>query len=206
MSPYYDQDGVTIYHGDCREVLPQLGAVPLVLTDPPYGVDKASWDGAFPLEWFHHAATQADVIGVMPGVANLLTLPRAAGLVQYRWALSVRIANGMTRGAMGFGNWIPCLVYSRDGVKLNTKAQDATQVVIRDDMPPHPSPKPYAAMAWLLARLPGELVVDPFMGSGTTLEAAKVAGRRAIGIEINEAYCEVAANRLRQGVLFGGAA
>jgi site-specific DNA-methyltransferase (adenine-specific) len=68
-------------------------------------------------------------------------------------------------------------------------------------MPDHPSPKPYDAMRWLVSRLPGEVVLDPFMGSGTTLRAAKDLGRKAIGIEIEERYCEIAAQRMSQSVM-----
>src|SRR5690606_5835675 len=136
-------------------------------------------------------ATKA--VGVMPGVANLLTLPKVVGPMTYRWTLSVRVTNGMTRGAFGFGNWIPCLVYARDGVSLHCTSQDAGEVSIGGDMPEHPSPKPIQAMQWFLSRLPGDTILDPFMGSGTTLRAAKDLGRKAIGIEIEERYCEIAA-------------
>jgi DNA modification methylase len=68
-------------------------------------------------------------------------------------------------------------------------------------MPNHPSPKPLRAMTWILSRLPSGSVIDPFMGSGTTLLAAKMAGREATGIEREERYCEIAAKRLAQEVL-----
>jgi|6_EtaG_2_1085325.scaffolds.fasta_scaffold00612_5 site-specific DNA-methyltransferase (adenine-specific) len=200
MRPYYEDDAVTIYHGDCREILPTLGPVDLVLTDPPYGVGKAEWDNAS-WDWLPMAARASQVMGIMPGIANLLTLPFEVEGLFYRWMLSVRIINNTTRGVMGFGNWIACAVYSREGVSVYDQAQDATEVSINGQMPDHPSPKPYDAMRWLVSRLPGEVVLDPFMGSGTTLRAAKDLGRKAIGIEIEERYCEIAAQRMSQSVL-----
>jgi site-specific DNA-methyltransferase (adenine-specific) len=204
MKPYYEDEkaGIVIYHGDCREVLPSVGMCDLVLTDPPYGVSKAEWDGAFDSAWLRLADVQTRAaVAVMPGVANLLAMPHALQTKPYRWTLSVRVSNGMTRGAFGFGNWIPCVVYAAPDVSLHATAQDATEIAIGGDMPAHPSPKPYEAVLWMLDRLPLGTVVDPFMGSGTTLRAAKDLGRKAIGIEIKEKYCEIAAKRLSQEVL-----
>jgi DNA modification methylase len=164
-TPYYQDDAVVIYHGDGREILPLLAddSADLVLTDPPYGVDKADWDDVFPVWWLDDAARIAPVMGVMPGVPNLLSIPRST---------------------------------------LYRQNSDAGRVVIgRDTKPDHPSPKPYEAMRWLVSSLPGNVILDPFMGSGTTLRAAKDLGRRAIGIELEERYCEIAAKRMAQTVL-----
>lgn len=205
MKPYYNADGITIYHGDCREILPHVTA-DAVFADPPYGVDKAEWDGQFPSEWIPLAAAAAkQALAVTPGIVNLLTMPREIGTHQYRWTMSVRIMNSRMRGALGFGNWIPCLLYSRNGTSVYSCAQDATEIVIHGDMPDHPSPKPIGAMRWLLQRIPGRTIIDPFMGSGTTLVAAREQGRQAIGIEISERYCEIAVRRLAQRTLDFGA-
>jgi site-specific DNA-methyltransferase (adenine-specific) len=204
MKPYYEQDGIVIYHGDCREILPTLepGIVDLVLTDPPYGVGKADWDDVLPLWWMDDAARIAPLMGVMPGVPNMLHLPQHVGQLSYRWTLAAHIVNGMTRGAMGYGNWIPCLVYANQETSIYRQSSDVARVVVgRSAKPDHPSPKPYEAMLWFASMLPGNVVLDPFMGSGTTLRAAKDLGRRAIGIEIEERYCEVAAKRLQQSVM-----
>ena len=198
---YYEDESVTIYHGDCREILPLLDRVDLVLTDPPYGVGKADWDTAT-WDWLPMVAVKAtQALGIMPGIANLLSLPQEIEGHVYRWMLSARIINSTTRGAIGFGNWIACAVYSRPGVSIYSCAQDATEIAIRGDMPDHPSPKPFEVMRWLATRLPGDTILDPFMGSGTTLRAAKDLGRKAIGIEIEEKYCEIAAKRMSQLVL-----
>lgn len=199
MKPYYDDGQITIYHADCRDVLPLLGPVDLVLTDPPFGVGKAEWDKLFPS--FLWNSLDAPVVGVLPGVSNLAGLPDMIGPAKYRWMLNARILNGMTRGAFGFGNWIPCAVWAEEGITLMHHQQDCADVVIRGDMPEHPCPKPLEAMRWFLERLPGATVLDPFMGSGTTLRAAKDLGRKAIGVEVCEEYCAIAVDRLRQGVL-----
>ena len=205
VKPYYEEAGIVIYHGDCREVLPSLSA-DLVLTDPPYGIRKAEWDEDFPLEWLPLAAQASrTAMAVMCGINNLLTMPREIGPFAYRWMLSVHLTNGMTRGLMGFGNWIPVVVYAKEGESLYRPQQDATEVPVVGEMPAHPSPKPLRAMTWIVERFEAETILDPFMGSGTTLRAAKDLGRRAIGIEIEEKYCEIAAKRLSQGVLFGAA-
>jgi len=199
VKPYYSEDGCTIYHGDCREVLPSLREY-VLFADPPYGVGKADWDATFDLDWLAAASDASDVMAITPGNRGILSMPERVGPQSYRWTLSIRIINALTRGDFGFANWIPCLVYSRPGASIYAEAQDATEIAIRGQMPEHPSPKPFAAMVWILSRLPDGSVIDPFMGSGTTLRAAKDLGRKAIGIEIEEKYCEIAAKRLAQKV------
>jgi len=278
MKPYYEEpeNGITIYHADCRDVLPTFGddTADLVFADPPYGVGKADWDNEFDLDWMKEAARVAPVVAVTPGVWNLTRMPETVGAADYRWTLAAHLRNGRGRGALGRGNWIPCVVYSRDeSVKWTRRFRqwcthnsitaddlsDATEtsdmagwwlsdlphraqiptaenwqkirarfdpptgldefvdaadpmvpgvdsasfVVATEPMPEHPSPKPLNVMRWMLERIPGYRlssrgILDPFMGSGTTLRAAKDHGRRSIGIEIEERYCEVAVQRLRQ--------
>jgi DNA modification methylase len=272
IKPYYESDGIVIYHGDCREILPALDAnvVDLVLTDPPYGINKADWDDEFPTWWLDEAARVAPAMGLMPGVWNLLKCPQTVGRLRYRWTLSAHLTNGMTRGGIGFGNWIPCLVYSAADArawcsmfarwcKANGVTRAALDVAagtsdmggwwcstlphrsqiptpeqwlkLKEEFDPpeefetlvyanpyqadgdcrgfvvgdepkfkHPSPKPQRVVSWFLSRLPGRSVLDPFAGTGTTLRAAKDLGRRAVGVEVEERYCEMAANRLAQGV------
>ncbi len=101
-----------LYHGDCREVLPTLPNVDAVITDPPYAIGKAEWDTEFPDWLFPLAAQVSPVLAVMPGTWNLLRCPERVGDLTYRWTLSAYLKNGMTRGAVGYSNWIPCLLYS----------------------------------------------------------------------------------------------
>lgn len=197
MKEYYSHGGITIYHGDCRDVLPWITA-DVMLTDPPYGVGKAEFDKEFLLPPFVPAA----ILGLMPGTVNIAACPQSICGLEYRWTLSAYLTNGMTRGALGFSNWIACLVYTRKGVSIYGQRQDAKAFTVgREPKPDHPSPKPLNVTLWLLSCLPGELTLDPFMGSGTTLVAAQRLGRRAIGIEIEERWCELAARRLSQPTL-----
>ena len=201
MTPYYADDLVTIYHGDCREVMPTQTA-DAVIADPPYGSGKAEWDDDFPTDWMAHAAIVAPVLALQPGIWNLLRCPREVGRLRYRWTLAAHLTNGMTRSTVGFGNWIPTLLYAAEGVSLHRVDGDIRRFAVgTEPMPDHPTPKPLNVIRWVVSRLPDGTVLDPFMGSGTTLVAAKSLGRRAIGIEIEERYCEIAANRCRQEVL-----
>src|ERR1039458_571531 len=107
MKPYYDEGGITIYHGDCREILPMLDAK-VLFADPPYGAQKAVWDSEFSTDWLGAAAGASECMAITPGLPNLLSMPRFIREQKYRWALSIRVINAFVRGALGFGNWIPC--------------------------------------------------------------------------------------------------
>lgn len=202
--PYYQDEDTTLYNARWEDVLPSLApeSIGLLCTDPPYGFRKAEWDETFTIAWLAQAArVTRHALAIMPGINNVLSLPRQVGGFDYRWLLSIHIANGMTRGLMGFGNWIPVAVYARAAESSYRPQQDATAVSVVGVMPDHPSPKPLRAMSWLLSRFPDWSVLDPFSGSGTTLLAAKQLGRKAIGIEISEHYCALTVERLRQFVL-----
>ncbi len=197
IEPYYQDEFSTIYHGDCREILPTLEPVDLVLTDPPYGCGKADWDEEFPLEWYSAAKRLAPMVVIITGSAGL---PDSIGLVKTDFVdvIAARNLNGMTRGPLGFGNWIAAVVAgSKPPPGVN-----CFDFIVSGNMPDHPTPKPIAYMKKLLTRLlpNGKDLIDPFMGSGSTLRAAKDLGFKAIGIELEEKYCEVAAKRLAQAV------
>lgn len=199
MSPYYDEDGITIYHGDCREVLPSLKA-DLVLTDPPYGIGlkyglqvKDSPETHF--EWFQPVLAlmreAADTVVFTHRVAALRELTDWSHVAA--WVKPMSFAYKINNW---LGHWEPIFVYG--------KPSDVTFDVFKycTERPNgHPVPKPEALMLHLLQVFSGDVVLDPFAGSGTTLVATKRMGRRAIGIEIEERYCEVAAKRLAQRVL-----
>jgi site-specific DNA-methyltransferase (adenine-specific) len=200
MKPYYDHNGITIYHGDCLEILPELEPVDLVLTDPPYGCGKAEWDDEFPSWSIIEFFKISQAICVMPGLWHIGDCINAMHK-RYRWIIAGFNLNGMTFGKIGFNNWIPA-VCGGEGIKHGGK--DAFLFSIgREPKFDHPSQKPLPFIKFLVSRLTeeGNTLIDPFLGSGTTLVAAKELGRRAIGIEIEEKYCEIAARRLAQEML-----
>lgn len=200
MTPYYDLDGVTIYHGDCREILPEIPDVGLVLTDPPYGVGHAEWDEKIydPRDWLVPLFGRATTILVTPGNSNLFRYPEPTWICSWFRPGSVqRAANG------GFSHWEPVLVYGEHRFAYDAKRINANTKAGKLG---HPCAKPLELFLWLAAESKTEgTVLDPFVGSGTALVAAKMLGRRAIGIDVEERYCEIAVERLRQTVLFSEA-
>lgn len=220
LTPYYEQDGVTIYHGDCRDVLPSLLCDALI-TDPPYGVNLGSHGAANETRgWLAKGAYASyndtpenfsDI--VIPALTIALTRVKR-GLVftsgtglrdlpPYSAAGGVFLPAGMGRTCWGFQNFAFCAFYGiAPNLHKGAKPTGITSTEAADKVE-HPCPKPYGWMVWAvtLASLHGEVVLDPFCGSGTTLAAAKQCGRRAIGIELEEKYCEISAKRLQQGAL-----
>ena len=217
MQPYYDADGITIYHGDCAEVDEWLAGDVLV-TDPPYGIDyRSGWDRV------------DDTIAT--SIASDLDTSARDGVLS-RWGDRPAIVFGSPRipslgprnpiiwhkPGMGMGDlshpWRPDyeVVYVLgDGFRADRRGSSVLSFPMSNTTKrreaPHPHAKPTGLMIHLIDRCPPGTIVDPFMGSGSTLVAAKQCGRRAIGVELAERYCEVAASRLAQGVLdFGGAA
>jgi DNA modification methylase len=167
------------------------------LTDPPYGIGKAEWDIDVPELYVDECFRITESVCIMPG---LWAIGKCINLMgdRYKSIIAGHNKNGMTYSPIGFGNWIPAVV----GGKI-TSGQDAFDFIIDEIKPPHPSPKPLRFMRWLVNRLSEEndVIVDPFGGSFTTAVAAKQLGRQFIGIEIEKKYCDIAVQRLAQGVL-----
>lgn len=208
MRPYYQDSLVTIYHGDCREVLEDQDCQErwddsmAVITDPPYGLDfrGEKWDAAIPtIETWLPKMRELGVTVVITAPTTMWDYPRPD------WVLCWTRPGSTSRTAYGaFNHWSPCLVYGRGSWNPDYKRIPSIQQQIENRGIGHPSPKPQELMRWLVMGTEG-IILDPFMGSGTTLRAAKDLGRRAIGIEIDERYCEIAAERCRQEVLDLGA-
>lgn len=232
MKPYYEEKGITIYHGDCREILPSLPKVDAVITDPPYGFGSYNSDvkptaelmvdvmvkgntaavfgypealvslcmeiGRTPTEWVTWWPTTHKARGVGDGLPreseHIAIFGKINGRAAVRprkqdsWARNVAITRGLDP------DWC------RDGDVWT----DAAEGIANNGGKEHPNAKPLSLLRRLVkvcSPSVSDAVLDPFMGSGTTLRAAKDLGRQAIGIEIEEKYCEIAANRLRQEVL-----
>ncbi len=228
VKPYYDDGMCVIYHGDCREVLPTLQPIDLVVTDPPYGINYVtnyrSWRThiAVPVE-----GDDAMPVDVVPLLADLLVEGGALywfgtedAITPFRQAAEVcglRRRRVLVWDKLNWasgdleGDWasrcefIPWAAKGRHRLRggrphnlLAVRREvAATRVVF------HPSQKPLELLSHIIQASSdaGQTVLDPFMGSGSTLRAAKDLGRRAIGIEIEERYCEIAAKRLGQEVL-----
>jgi site-specific DNA-methyltransferase (adenine-specific) len=250
MTPYYEQSGVTIYHGDCREVLPTLesDSVRLLWTDPPYGHSNQDGDlqaarvrdgviGARtrPVEAIANDSAEAMRVAVEGALTLAMPLLKTdcccccccsgggGPTVTFAW-----LANRLDRDGLEFfhavvwdksgrgdglgwrfrRNYEFVMVAHQRGKKLSWVHADRAVPNIWRAMPTrnswHPTEKPVELVGHFveLTTWHGDTVLDPFMGSGTTLVAAKRLGRKAIGIELEEKYCEIAARRLQQESLF----
>jgi site-specific DNA-methyltransferase (adenine-specific) len=221
VKPYYEHAGITIYHGDCREWLQSVPAClrfDAMVTDPPYGVDlearvtkhttrvasqiyvdDADYVRNESVSRLKEFLKRVDCAIVTPGTRNIFAYPEPQELG------CVFFPNGAGMSRWGFGTFNPLLMYGKDPFLANGLGSRPNGVAATNwnsDEVDHPCPKPVPWMKWMVNRatLPGQSLVDPFCGSGTTLQAAKDLGRRAIGIEIEERYCEIAAKRLSQEV------
>ncbi len=214
MQPYYQDNWVTIYHGDCREILPELPSADLVLTDPPYNVGKnyglhndsmeqheyISWCS----EWFSILKEKSPCIVITVGITNLpmwlIDIERTHKIIA--WVKENQCSRNYIGKTSGFNIWEPVLVY---GSSKKCVPRDSFNIPIglQSNIGDHPCPKPPRAWEWLLNNFTdhGDTVLDPFLGSGTTTYCAKKLGRKSIGIEINEKYCEIAAKRCQQTVM-----
>lgn len=232
MTPYYEHAGITIYHGDCREILPTLKreSIDLVVSDPPYGVrfqsncrtlqfDKIAGD----------ESTEAALEGTrlaLPSIKSgrhlyifgrfdfsVLPLSAASELIWDKQAMSMgnlQIPWGSQHEYIQFYILHDSGPKVAERGKLSARLRRGTILSFpRPQASIHPTEKPVILLRHLIesSSCIGDTVLDYFAGSGSTLCAAQCEGRRAIGIEIEEKYCEIAAKRLSQEVMnFGDAA
>ena len=239
MKPYYEHAGISIFHGDCREVLPQLetSSIDLIFADPPYGHGNHDGDLNSRLNE-HRGLDNAPIANDSPEEMRLVLsamLLQAVRVMRpdccccccgggprptFAWVAQRMDSEGLQffhsviwdKLNPGLG-WRyrrqheMVMIAHRAGGKLRWADEDFATPnivpVLPDRVRFHPNEKPLELVSKFVSwhSLPGDLVLDPFMGSGTTLRAAKDLGRRAIGIEIEEKYCEIAARRMQQEVL-----
>ncbi len=235
---YYEDGSVTIYHGDCREILPQLTA-DLVITSPPYNMGKQSGAYANMRDgYLSHMDDMPDLEYVewqRDSISAMWEAVAPAGAIFYNHKPLIRNGTALlpTRllpaGAIlrqviiwnrrGGMNWSPShfcpqhewiLLVAHPAFRLASRGHSATgdvwDVGIEQAHDGHPCSFPLGLPSRAISATDARVVLDPFMGIGTTLRAAKDLGRRAIGIEIEERYCEIAAKRCAQEVLDFGAA
>jgi len=192
--PYYQDDAVVLYHGDCRQIVPLLGRFDLLLTDPPYGIGFAAqptnyqraagmkpndWDDSAPdvLPFLEHA----DAHCIWGG--NYFPLPETRG-----WLAWVKPDAPPSMGNIELA-WTSRDMCAKHLVQ-SISATNAERVG-------HPTQKPLVLITWCLSFFPASAtVLDPFAGSGTTGRACKDLGRKCVMIEREEAYCEIAARRM----------
>lgn len=213
-------EGITIYCGDCRDILPTLGKVDAVVTDPPYGVGLGAHlaskdrrtdrvlvkDG---YASYDDTPENYDTI-VVPAITDALALSESGrglvfGVPPAIWRLPPPTAMGGVylpaacgRNTWGFSSFVHALLYGRaPNLHLGAKhtAIESTEVAEKNG---HPVPKPLGWMKWAIniATASGDVVLDPFMGSGTTGVAAVKLGRKFIGIEIEPKYFDIARRRI----------
>ena len=218
MTPYYTEPGISIYCADCRDVLPGLEPVDLVLTDPPYGIGESIKAGRRTKSvkpsriWRDRRRTDYEVLGWKDEL-----IP---------WELMSNVITGGKYACVWGGNYYPVspspswLIWNKENGRSDfadvemawTNYGTAARIIHymwngffkkKTEERHHPTQKPLEVMKWAIQKCPNDpqTILDPFMGSGTTLQAAKDLGRKAIGIEIEERYCEIAVKRLRQEVL-----
>lgn len=236
MTPYYVDDFVTLYHGDCRDVLPGFAerSVAVVITDPPYSdrthaQAKTNRGRGHGVRAVHFAAISEGDLRVLLAECGRVSRSWVIATVDYRHAFALEIKPPPGLRTLRIGVWVkpnpmPQISGDRPG-----QGWESIAFLHRDDVRPtwngggrsgvwtypveqnqsHPTAKPLQMlMDWVqLFTAPGDSILDPFAGSGTTLVAAKNLGRRGIGVEVDESHCETIARRLSQNVLdFGGAA
>ena len=212
-TPYHQEEAVTIYHGDCRQILPLLGRFDLLMADPPYGIGAAKgnfigtkkrknaaapprdygnseWDNEIVEEWVMLLARQACYKQIIWG-GNYYSLPPCKGPLV--WDKE----NGDTAFADGEMAWnnLGCALRIKRHMwnGFQRKGQEERS---------HPTQKPLEVIQWAILQA-GDVttILDPWAGSGTTGHAAKNLGKKAVLIEREERYCEIAAKRLSQEVL-----
>ncbi len=209
MKPYYQDGSVTLYHGDCRQILPNLSRFDLLLTDPPYGIDadnrkrvlsrsnaaaakdygESQWDKEpVPMWLMELARSMADKQIIFGG--NYYALPPCKGPLVWDKENTGDFADGE-------------MAWNNLGCALRIKRHLWNGMLRKGgEQRQHPTQKPLEVIQWAL-QLAGDVqtVLDPWAGSGTTGRAAKDLGKTCVLIERDERYCEIAAKRMQQEVL-----
>ena len=224
VKPYYKHAGITIYHGNCSEILPEIGKVDCLITDPPYGIgfkykekekdnnpnDYWKWfkpiykkclalcnKGSFVAIWQSNQYMRyawdwfGDDIRIYSACKNFVQLRKT--LINY----------GYDPVVMKYTDWTSPLRPKKPERSIDFYVANTAKFVSEKNSlaGQHPCPRPIDQVVEIVKNFSAGIILDPFTGSGTTLVAAKLLGRKAMGIEIEEKYCEIAAKKLSQEVL-----
>ena len=213
VQPYYHDEraGITIYHGNAREIVPCLSGVDAVVTDPPYGIRYSPSQNSGKA-WGAKTFVGSTVVagdGEAFDPTFLLRFPRLVLFGANHYADKLPPSSQWIvwdkRDGLTSNDFADCELIYTNGSGVARLFSHRWSGALRDsekgEPRVHPTQKPLVLMRWIIEPLEAQTVLDPFMGSGTTLRAAKDLGRRGIGIEIEERYCEIAAKRLAQEVL-----
>jgi site-specific DNA-methyltransferase (adenine-specific) len=227
MIPYYQDLSVTIYHGQAQDIIPHIGSVDHIITDAPYSAKVSAGARTRKDMGPNESTAFIDFHITAPELRNLIaSIPALRWAVVFcDWRHGADLENEppigwrfvregcwtKPNGAPQFSGdrpgpgWEAISILHTEGGRMrwNGGGKRAVWDYGIEKQNGHPTPKPLALMTDIIALFsdPGEMILDPFMGSGTTLRAAKDLGRKAIGIELEEKYCELAANRMIQEVL-----
>jgi DNA modification methylase len=216
MKPYFEADGITIYHGDSKEILTMLGTFDLLLTDPPYGIKQDKGFGGDVFNTTRKAATPSRRYK-----SDFWDSKRPSKKMMRKCLLSAKIH--IIWGGNYFTDYLPqrnkWLAWDKEnnmptlsdaelawtslpGNSVKMLTYNGAGMLAKEKNRVHPTQKPLALFQWCIMQAKDiETIIDPFAGSGTTGEAAKVLGKRATLIEREERYCEHAARRLDQCLL-----
>ncbi len=208
MKYYYQDDWVTIYHGDCREILPWLRKVDLVLTDPPYGMDFRS-----SYRIIKHNKIKNDKFLPIDLIEMALELANNAAYIFCRWdnlpempppkSVLAWVKNNWSMGDLNHEHgrqYEMICFYPKHKHRFIKRIPDVL-FANRTGNELHPTEKPVSLIKQLIACNEGQTILDPFAGSCTTARAAKDLNRKCICIELEEKYCEIGANRMAQEVM-----
>jgi DNA modification methylase len=209
-TPYYQDDAVTLYCGDCREILPQLGRFDLLLTDPPYGIKRSGQKATFCADARHNRKQHID-LGWDDATPTESHLRSCFDITENQIIWGGNYFTSAIPASMGWVVWDKGQDFSTSDCELAfTSYQKALRRVVCNrgaiarEGALHPTQKPLSVIRFCIgyAGPDATTILDPFAGSCTTGVAAKLEGRKATLIELDERYCEIGANRLSQGVLF----
>ena len=222
MTPYYETPLGKLYHGDCLEIMPELEPVDLVLTDPPYGVDlgnhcdakeKRKNVGLKKQKYTIYEDTHENFIKIIvPSIKMAISKSKCGRAIVFCSGMriwdyprantvsAIYLPSGQGSTGWGFQNFAHFLLYGTAPNMNKGRKNIALKSGARAEKNGHPCPKPIAWISWLIQQWTEEnqIILDPFLGSGTAAVSCEHFKRKWIGIEIEEKYCEIAAKRIEQ--------